>query len=624
MKKLILKGIIFIGLLLAIIKIVVDPYFFKKEEGFFKESALEFYDSNKDSIDILIFGSSHAQNSYNPSKIDGSLNTFTINLGSASQKLQTTKYLIEEAINKSSPKLVVLDLFSHTVPSKISERDKEFQLIVYNNTKNSILKFYDVNDYYGIQEYILSESPTLRSHNKWFKGDTNIENSLTIRGFVPFNKKIQKKYREKYKDFFKKTYSNNTNKSSLEYLSKKQRNLIVETIQLLKDNNIEVLLVTSPFIEYFYFDYHEKFNSSIRFLADSLKINYLDFNKEFNSLNLDFKNFHDGSHLNVSGSNKISSYLAKYISENYNFEIKDSSYIFKYVDRIKPRTKEDIKNRSNKKPENIIQTIVNNGVKLNVVHNFFENLKIENAFFYSDDFERHIAFRVGIDFPKNALYNMRFGIHGTFYEKDFSQRPLRFLGTEAKRIPWVGEPNIVDLNDESYILMSYEKECDIEQWKQLRIFLIDKDEYKGAIGVVLEIDDIMFSLPEGVTLEEQRESIRKRESPLNAIIKDGLKVIQTHKFSEELTLNEFIFYSNKNNRFIVIPYSEGTSINYLNDKAFGIHGVAYDKDLDKLPSWVVEKGGNKTTWRGVPEKVELEGKYYLMMKLSKNCDIEQW
>lgn len=70
-----------------------------------------FYKLEKDSVDVLILGSSHAASGINPQIIYDEYGITSYNLGSEQQSLVISYYWLREALKYQSPKLVVLDTY---------------------------------------------------------------------------------------------------------------------------------------------------------------------------------------------------------------------------------------------------------------------------------------------------------------------------------------------------------------------------------------------------------------------------------------------------------------------------------------------------------------------------------
>ena len=71
----------------------------------------DFYKLEKNSVDVLFFGSSHAVSSLNPQVIYDTYGITSYNLGSEQQSLVVTYYWLREALKYQSPKAVVIDTY---------------------------------------------------------------------------------------------------------------------------------------------------------------------------------------------------------------------------------------------------------------------------------------------------------------------------------------------------------------------------------------------------------------------------------------------------------------------------------------------------------------------------------
>ncbi|MEZ5044816.1 MAG: hypothetical protein R2828_33270 [Saprospiraceae bacterium] len=91
----------------------------KKGYAFDKYRWEEFYQLPKgDTLDILFLGSSHTYRGINPFLIDSLLNIHTYNLGSSGQTPITSYFVLKHASAYVHPKMVVMDLYFHTLMEK--------------------------------------------------------------------------------------------------------------------------------------------------------------------------------------------------------------------------------------------------------------------------------------------------------------------------------------------------------------------------------------------------------------------------------------------------------------------------------------------------------------------------
>lgn len=325
MKKLIIKILCLVVLLLIILKYLLDPLFAKLEKGSYSQTVDVFKKTNKDSVSILIFGTSHAMNSYNPEIIDNSLGTYSFNFGSPAQKLKTTKFLIENILEETNPKVVVLDLFYYSVIEDMDTNQKQFQINTYSKLNNSLNKFSYVASYLDFKSAIQVSSPSLKHHSDWSKilfMEKELEWKRLKRGYLPLTGNLSSELISKYKNL-KKPIEVEI-KHSLSFLNLEQRNLILDVIELLKNKNVKIVLVSAPYLNYSKSSKNIKFHSSIRYLADSLQVNYLDFNREFEKFGLGLSSFKEQSHVNETGADILSKALANYIASITEFEYLES------------------------------------------------------------------------------------------------------------------------------------------------------------------------------------------------------------------------------------------------------------------------------------------------------------
>jgi len=327
MKKLLYRFTFISLIVVLIINYITDPIF-NFDDSYFKSTINDY--NEQDSIDMIFLGSSHSLNSYNPQVFDTILGLNSFNLSSAAQKLNTSEYLIQSGILKKQPKVVVLDLFYFAVSEDV-DKQTGLQLIVYNNTKNTLNKISKVVSNYGLSYLPSTMSPTIRNHNQWYNLYVDDENSKdkTIKGFVPLKKIISKKDRKKFKNFKENLSIIKNQKLNFNGVIPREKvKQIARINDLLNEKNIELVLVSAPYLNYSYSKNNRKFHLLIEHVSDSLNINYIDLNKSIDKLNLDISHFNDKNHLNLTGANIVSDYLAKYIAEKLDYKILVDSLSF--------------------------------------------------------------------------------------------------------------------------------------------------------------------------------------------------------------------------------------------------------------------------------------------------------
>jgi len=497
MKTLLFKTLVFGTLTILLLNFVFDPVF--RDVNVNSKSFNEFYDSYTDSLDVLIIGSSHAKNTYNSGVIDSVFKTRTYNLGTAGQNYLFTNLLLEDVLKKATPKLIIIDLFPGIMKVPTAKKGKGDQLRVIDYTGLSMKKFNLINKVYSFNELPSVYSETIRNHDKWYNSnwnysefDVNNKNFTFQQGYFNSNKILKKEERNHYSHFtkehdkFLKRKPSEDDRNQFTVISE----LLKNTIKICKEHNINVLFVSSPYFDSFYKD---KFNSTHyllnEFFESRSNIDFVDFNKDFNNLGLTLDNFWDKGHLNIIGSNKVSITLAKYLSDKSYFQIKNQSYFNEQLEKISPRTDEEISKKNKTINSNIVDKVKNTGVKYDVNHSFKDIVIIENAIFYIDDNIRYIVFEYETSSKDDILNEYYFFINGTIYKSDFDKRPEWNLGTNKDKLFWEVTPKRIIIDKKSYFILKLDRKCSIDQFKKLQIALKSKTS-KKSLGSQMVLKDI--------------------------------------------------------------------------------------------------------------------------------------
>ena len=110
--KTVIKASILIICILAVVytvDIILTPKYFYDDEWPTTATYLDFYDLERDSVDVLFMGSSHAGSFFNPQILYDTYNIVSYNLSSEQQSMLVTYYWLKEALRYQSPKVVILD-----------------------------------------------------------------------------------------------------------------------------------------------------------------------------------------------------------------------------------------------------------------------------------------------------------------------------------------------------------------------------------------------------------------------------------------------------------------------------------------------------------------------------------
>jgi hypothetical protein len=401
---------------------------------------------------------------------------------------------------------------------------------------------------------------------------------------------------------------------NIEYLEK--------IISLCKENNKKVYLIRSPQHSLSPELNNEDFFKEI-ILNRFKDVDFLDFNN-FPLSSIEYRDF---GHINHKGAKVFSLWFDSIIKEgilnnrNKNQIINEKILNFDKKNRDELSKLFDKKTKENKLE--LFNHIIEKGYSLNTKHNFSTELRAEQMFFYTDDKKRYFLIEYNGDHIHDFLKDKTFGIHAYAYSNDKNKLPSWIRNRSENRITWNAEMDIISNNNRNYIILNFQKISEINNFKQIRIFLMNKEKYQGTIGNAFEKEAPLFLKVNGLNSYEKNNN-NEEEDELTKIFISAPKTKIDHNFSEELKVSNIIFYSNIVSKFIALEYQEPYPVDFMKDKIFGIHGLAHKRDLNNLPDWVKEKQDNKLSWGSTPLRIKIDDKNYLILTLKKHCDIDEW
>ncbi|ARV05985.1 hypothetical protein BTO04_04390 [Polaribacter sp. SA4-10] len=250
---------------------------------------------NHGDVDILFLGSSHAYRGFDTRIfLDNGYKSF--NLGSSAQTPSQTKVLLKRYLESLNPEIVIYEVY----PETFTIDGVESSLDIIANDKNDshslnmALKINNIKTYntliYGLTRDLLGlnksfSEPIIKGNDKYISG-----------GYV-----------EKEIGFYQPTEFEKKEISLRDY----QLESFSEIVQMVKNKNIELILVYAPIPSANYISYSNNhyFDSIMRRYSE-----YYNFN-EILTLN-DSLYFYDSSHLNQNGVNIFNKKLIELLNEN--------------------------------------------------------------------------------------------------------------------------------------------------------------------------------------------------------------------------------------------------------------------------------------------------------------------
>jgi len=298
---------------------VMEPKYFFSETWPMTNTYSDFYKLEKNSVDVLMLGSSHAVSSFNPQVIYDNFNITSYNLGSTQQSPLITYYWLKEALKYQSPKVVILDtltFFKYTggfvyngmncaeTSVRKAMDSMRFSPLKIEAAKNIVR--YDESQ--NALSYFLTN---IRYHSRWMMLDENdfSERAMLahggVKGFATLGGKNPGKEYLPFSD----DESVNVEPEEMVDVAKEY---IGKTIELCNQEGIELVFVKIPCFESI-----ERYKSAKEY-AQANGVPFIDFNEEsmYNAISYDAAEDRL-SHPNYHGAEKISMYLGQMLQSEY-------------------------------------------------------------------------------------------------------------------------------------------------------------------------------------------------------------------------------------------------------------------------------------------------------------------
>lgn len=307
-KKSVIKAISFL-LVFVVLFVALDSIFqFKYSESILPIKT--FYEQEKDTVDVLIVGSSHSYSNFRPHILWNNFGYSSYVLGASIQPLWNSYYYIEEALKTQTPEVIILEGY------RLAE------------TKEYTTPYYAIKSTYGmkwsktkLESMITSFKPEeLSSYLFEFTNYHSRYGDLSKNDFVDFDYNLFYKY---YKGELNKTETCELKTPDIDSFEKKEKKLSTKTeeyyikiLELAKEHNIPLVTIVAPYSipqsEYGYYLYAEK-------IAESYGMPFINANELYDEIGIDFTcDFSDEyGHLSSSGADKFTDYVGKFLRKNY-------------------------------------------------------------------------------------------------------------------------------------------------------------------------------------------------------------------------------------------------------------------------------------------------------------------
>lgn len=388
------------------------------------------YYQHAENYDILFLGSSHALMGVLPTELWQEYQISSYNLSNYGQWLSVDYWMLQAALQRHTPKLVVLDTFSINVDEKYSDSNLVYLHDTFDHYQYPILKYKAATDLFPTNLKADFLFPFSLYHSNW--------DCVSANYFLPYEKLYffdggsdpNASYGATNAPTF---ISPQTIDTGLNFHSKSVtpqttgKHYLRKIIELCKKNDIQILLTTIPFAPAS--EFQIQWANSIEDIAKEYNINY------YNGLSENIINYntdmYDAGHLNSLGAQKWSCELGKYICQQYDIPVYESGKIYDYwntylTEKSIPHKIEALKSQTNLynylllatdesfsvnfyidstatlSQDTVFLDLINNLLISDLYENFSYNVKIGEPYYdISYDIIYHDYYNIKKSYPQN-------------------------------------------------------------------------------------------------------------------------------------------------------------------------------------------------------------------------------
>lgn len=298
-----------------IYQLIVPKYFYENDWPT-TSTYCGFYQMEKNTTDVLFFGSSHAASFFIPQELYNRYGITSYNLGCEQQNLVVSYYWLKEALRYQQPKAVLLDcymLFDYNTKEPLNTAEsctrKAMDFMKWSPVKQEAVKTICKLD--KNQSLLSYYFPNIRYHTRW-KGllekdftAKSLKSHYELKGYAPLSGYCD------YTEFAPFESSSCETKAQMVPLME----AYLDSLRLLcTQNAISLILVKTPSTA----QTAEK-SAAIQDYADRHKLLFLDFNDralyEQTGYRFETDN-HDSGHGNLWGAKKVTNYIGHILKDN--------------------------------------------------------------------------------------------------------------------------------------------------------------------------------------------------------------------------------------------------------------------------------------------------------------------
>ena len=312
--KNVIKSIIFIAIFVFLLQSLT---YMLRTNGTIKEIFVGFYAEQKDTIDVIMIGSSSVYPYYAAPQMWGEYGIAAYPLSSNVQRPKTAIYMVKEALKTQTPELFIFEMRMFIFEDGSMQNNMAFSRGATDNLKYSWNRIQLINTLVpDVSERLTFYFDIFKYHSNWrtiILPDQYTalfyERLHPLKGYATNDKVLPGEGMD---------YSMVMDEMPI---PAEQEEILYRLLDYLQNNNLNALFIVSPTTldeeKQMQFNY-------IGNIVGSYGYNYVNLNNYYEEIGIDFTtDFYDGGgHTNALGAEKCTAFLGQYLAENYEFKDK--------------------------------------------------------------------------------------------------------------------------------------------------------------------------------------------------------------------------------------------------------------------------------------------------------------
>ena len=319
MKKKVEKIIAVLILFLIVFAYINNAFYIKYSDGIYSLNV--FYELDKNTVDVLFLGSSHAFENYNTSVLWDEHGIASYVLGGSEQPMWNTYYYLKEALKTQSPELIVLEGYGVVYSDEyMSDYSMYKNCLGIKSLSNRIG---NINASAGYRDRLTLLFPLFSFHDRY--RELSYEDFMKDKGDV-----FYESWKGFANNFDKEQFSssNYKNVGEVSDLSKKTEKYYRKIIELSKDNNIPLIIIVNPYP--LVKESEIKKINKAKIIAQEYEVDFYDYSLSEKLFGIDYsEDAADQFHLNYKGNVKLTRAIGDMLYSKYNITNRkgDEKYI---------------------------------------------------------------------------------------------------------------------------------------------------------------------------------------------------------------------------------------------------------------------------------------------------------